>query len=374
MEPAMTRILMSFLALTTIASGFNKAAVTQPKGAESTETKYLSFQLMTGLPGYAGPQPMPGHFALSKAQLEDFVQDAVKAIKTTGDTRHKLGFTVGPLCFDMSDEETRQFIRDAFAVARENDVAVAVHIDDSLSWGQRKDLMSNPDNIEIAGWNQKPSTGRRADWGPKPTRFPPQMCFNSPDVQAAVRKRASLIGAEVKKEIDALKTSGQHHLFCRHHCRMGDIYRPRFRNGPSPGLSRPRPSRIQQDQSAQGPRLGTGQDRQGIHGALGQLSAHGRNSPSEDILPHRFHGPGTARSRRQGILCDEGSIRPARGGLQLCLPCRIFHLSRGLDFQGDLCRPGPAWFSRLDLWRGHQCVPHRIARRAHHGNLSGADV
>jgi hypothetical protein len=113
----------------------------------------------------------------------------------------------------MSDEETRQFIRDAFAVARENDVAVAVHIDDSLSWGQRKDLMSNPDNIEIAGWNQKPSTGRRADWGPKPTRFPPQMCFNSPDVQAAVRKRASLIGAEVKKEIDALKTSGQHHLF-----------------------------------------------------------------------------------------------------------------------------------------------------------------
>ena len=83
---------------------------------------------MTGLPGYAGPQPMPGRFALSKAQLERFVNEVVKAIGTTGDAQHKLGFTVGPLCFDMSDEETRQFIQDSFAVARENDAAVAFHI------------------------------------------------------------------------------------------------------------------------------------------------------------------------------------------------------------------------------------------------------
>ena len=168
---------------------------------------------MTGLPGYAGPQPMPGHFALSKTQLEAFVHDVVKAIGTTGDARHKLGFTVGPLCFDMSDEETRQFIHDSFAVARENDVAVAFHIDDSMCWGERKDLLSNPDNIETADWKQEPNTGRRADWGPEPTRFPPQMCFNSPDIQAAVKERASLIGAEVKKEMDTLKTSGKEHLF-----------------------------------------------------------------------------------------------------------------------------------------------------------------
>ena len=122
---------------------------------------------------------MPGHFALSKTQLEEFVHDVVKAIGTTGDARHKLGFTVGPLCFDMSDEETRQFIHDSFAVARENDVAVAFHIDDSISWGERKDLLSNPDNVETADWKQEPNTGRRADWGPTPTRFPPQMCFNS---------------------------------------------------------------------------------------------------------------------------------------------------------------------------------------------------
>ena len=176
-------------------------------------TKYVTFQVMTGLYGYAGPTPMPGHFSLSKAQLEEFVHSVVKAIGMTGDTRHKLGFAVGPLNFDMSDEETREFVHDAFAVARENDVAVAFHIDDSIGWGQRKDLLSNPDNIETADWKQIPNTGRRADWGPKPTKFPPQMCFNSPAIVATVKARAFLIGAEIKKELKALRTSGKEHLF-----------------------------------------------------------------------------------------------------------------------------------------------------------------
>lgn len=177
------------------------------------ETKYMNFQVMTGLYGYAGSRPEPGHFALSKAQLEEFVHSVVQAVGVTGDARNKLGFTVGPLCFDMSDDETRQFIRDAFAVARENDVAVAFHIDDSISWSQRKDLISNPDNLETADWKQIPNTGRRADWGRTPTKFPPQMCYNSPAIQAAVKARATLIGAEVKKEVEALKASGKEYLF-----------------------------------------------------------------------------------------------------------------------------------------------------------------
>src|SRR5580693_5610115 len=41
----------------------------------------------------------------------------------------------------------------------------------------------------------------------------PQMCYNSPGIVAAVKKRASLIGNEVRKELDALKASGNEHLF-----------------------------------------------------------------------------------------------------------------------------------------------------------------
>lgn len=209
----MTRLRTLILLLGAVATAGRDVWAAEPRDAEGAETRYLSFQLMTGIHGYAGPQPMPGRFSLSKPQLEAFVRDVVKTIGTTGDARHKLGFTVGPLCFDMSDEETRRFIRDSFAVARENDVAVAFHIDDSMCWGQRKDLLANPDNIETADWKQEPNTGRRADWGPKPTKFPPQMCFNSPAIVAAVKDRAGLIGAEIRRELAALKPRGKEHLF-----------------------------------------------------------------------------------------------------------------------------------------------------------------
>ena len=164
----MSRLMILILLLTMIATGCNATSAREPQTANFGETKYVNFQIMTGLHGYAGPRPMPGHFALGKDQLEAFVHDVVKAIGTTGDGRHKLGFTVGPLCFDMSDEETRRFIRDAFAVARENDVAVAFHIDDSISWGERRDLLSNPDNIETAGWTEKPNGGRARIGVPNP--------------------------------------------------------------------------------------------------------------------------------------------------------------------------------------------------------------
>jgi hypothetical protein len=207
------RLATSILLLGAVAIVCTKGPAAEPKAAGVAETKYLIFQVMTGLPGYAGPPPLPGRFSLSKAQLEAFVREVVGAIKATGDARHKLGFAIGPLCFDMPDQETRQFIRDAFAVARENDVAVAFHIDDSMVWGQRKDLLSDPDNIETADWAQKPSTGRRADWGPEPTRFPPQMCFNSPAIVAAVKGRGGLIGAEIRRELAALESRGKGHLF-----------------------------------------------------------------------------------------------------------------------------------------------------------------
>ena len=210
----MTRLTSSILLLAMIAAGCNTASAAEPKVADSAETKYLTFQLMT-VPGATIPVAFAENppSAPTKAQMEAFVRDVVKAIGTTGDARHKLGFTPTHLRFDESDEETRRLIQDAFAVARENDVAVAVHLDDSLYWGQRKDLLSNPDNIETADWKQIASTGRRVDWGLKPSKFVPQMCFNSPAIQAAVKTRASLIGSEVKKELNALKTSGKEHLF-----------------------------------------------------------------------------------------------------------------------------------------------------------------
>ncbi len=197
-----TRLILLILLGSTLLSNASAQSSNAP-----AETQYLTFQLSTSLYGQYGSSaapPPPGHFALSKAQVEEFVHSLTKAIGMTGDARHKLAFAIGPLCLDMPDEETRQFIRDSFAVARENDVAVALHIDDSMGWGHRKDLISNPDNIETVDWKQIPNTGRRIDWGHKPMQIAPQLCLNSPEVQAAVKARGTLIGAEVKKEMDAL--------------------------------------------------------------------------------------------------------------------------------------------------------------------------
>jgi hypothetical protein len=209
----MKRFTLSILLLALAALGSHHLSAQERKGSDGAETQYLVFQVWPAQPGYPGIPPERGRLSLSKAQMEGFVRDVAKAIGTKGNARHQLGFAVGPFSFDVPDDETRQWIRDAFAVARANDVAVTLHIDDSMSWGQRKDLLANPENIETADWKQIPNTARSLAWGPTPTKFPPQMCYNAPAIVAAAKDRAGLIGAEVKRELAALKSAGKEHLF-----------------------------------------------------------------------------------------------------------------------------------------------------------------
>jgi hypothetical protein len=203
------RWLSALLACAPLAQ-FNAHAQSR---SDSVETKYLLFQVWPALPGYPGIPVPPGQFSLGKPQMEGFIRGVVKAIGTTGDARHKLGFAAGPFSFDVPDAETRQWIQDAFAVAREADVALAIHIDDSMAWGERKELLANPDNIETADWNQIPNSARSLAWGATPTKFPPQMCYNAPAIMAAAKARATLIGATIRQELEALKSEGKAHLF-----------------------------------------------------------------------------------------------------------------------------------------------------------------
>jgi len=191
-----------FLAWILCGALFGSARAQSPR--VPAETQYLLFQVWPAMPGYPGIPPLPGRMTLTKEQMAEFVQSVIKAIGATGDARHKLGFALGPFCFDMSDEEIREWIHAAFAVARENNVAVALHIDDSMSWGKRTDLLSHPDNIETADWKQIPNTARSLAWGPSPSKFPPQMCYNAPAIVAAAKDRAELIGKEIKRELAAL--------------------------------------------------------------------------------------------------------------------------------------------------------------------------
>jgi len=203
------KIPLLSLALTAALACHLRAA---PASA-APETQYLVFQVWPQEHGYPGLPTKPGHPTLTKEQMAGFIGEIAKAIGTKGDARHKLGFAAGPFSFDVSDDDTRQWIHDAFAAARENDVAVAIHLDDSMAWGERKDLLANPDNIETTDWQQTPNKARALHWGVSPMSFPPQMCYNAPAIVAAAKDRGALIGQEIAHELATLKSAGKEYLF-----------------------------------------------------------------------------------------------------------------------------------------------------------------
>jgi hypothetical protein len=52
-------------------------------------------------------------------------------------------------------------------------MAVGFHIDDSMFWRSRKDLWSDPQNVEALDWDETPNMSRRLDWSKTPTSAPP---------------------------------------------------------------------------------------------------------------------------------------------------------------------------------------------------------
>jgi hypothetical protein len=185
---------------------------------ETSVTRYLAFQMFTGAPdtsiaiGGSGRNPLSQ--PPSKDEMSHFVQRLIEKIVTTGDAETKLAFTIGPLAFDHTDSQLRQMIADAFAIALEQDIAVGFHIDDSMFWARRTDLWEDPANVEWLDWEGTPNTGRRLDWGAEPTAIFPQMCFNSPAIEAAVRHLSSdVIGSAMSDGIATLEAQGKAELF-----------------------------------------------------------------------------------------------------------------------------------------------------------------
>jgi hypothetical protein len=185
---------------------------------DTTPAQYLAFQIFTGSPspnkaiGGDGSQPLES--PPSKAAVKQLVQDIVNEIGTTGDRDHKLAFIIGPLGFDHTDAQLRQMVRDAFEIAVELNIAVGFHIDDSMFWARRSDLWRDTNNVEWLNWDGIPNTGRRIDWGPQPTKFAPQMCFNSPAIQAEVTRLGyQVIGEAIQHEVSQLITQGRPELF-----------------------------------------------------------------------------------------------------------------------------------------------------------------
>ncbi len=195
------------------------SACGQESAATATnETKYLAFQVFTNFTSdprdaqtlnNGMPEPLvPGTTALRK-----YVLDIKQRIGAVGDAKARLGIVLGPLCFDQSDAETVKYIELAFDLALETDLAVGFHIDDSIFWRSRKDLCSDPQNVEALDWDGTPCQSRRLDWSKEPSEAPPQMCFNSKVIQGEVQRRATLIGKAVHAGVARLQQQNKPELF-----------------------------------------------------------------------------------------------------------------------------------------------------------------
>jgi hypothetical protein len=189
--------------------------------AAANETRYLAFQIFTYGPNpkfaRMGEGPNPVAKFPDKATLRDYIGDIKGRIGTVGDQKTRLAVVLGHLSFDHGDAETTQFIELAFNLAIETDVAVGFHIDDSMFWTNRKDLWSDPQNVEALDWDGTPCTGRRLDWqtgpGAKPDAAPPQMCFNSKVIQREVQQRSALVGKAIQAGVKQLQQRNRPELF-----------------------------------------------------------------------------------------------------------------------------------------------------------------
>jgi len=192
-----------------ILPSMSKAAAVQPAA------QYLLFQIFIG-----GPEPtgiyrrgLPKEGMLTIAGR---IADSVRPPRS--DPNRILGFSVGPIAMDLGADGARSAISDAFDVALQNDMAVALHLDDYMFWGQARFpdgrlLQAASKTAEWKDWSGTPAGGLEIGWLPN-VRLPPQMCYESPTVRDFVTYWArDVVGSEVKKQFDRLVAAGKPQLF-----------------------------------------------------------------------------------------------------------------------------------------------------------------
>lgn len=148
----------------------------------------------------------------------------VNSIGTRGNERHVLGFGLPCPTMDV-EKQIPEYIRQAFATARENNMAVMLHFDFNVAWESRSDLWNwfdpnkpgynpaNKQNVEWYGWDGPPSKVRYLNHGIT-KRMAPPVCFTSRQVRREwARLVRDVIAPNLRREIAALKRDGKEQLF-----------------------------------------------------------------------------------------------------------------------------------------------------------------
>lgn len=172
------------------------------------ETRYLAFQIFVGTEDTWRPWVDVVHYTPAD-KVAMTVREIVDTVGTRGRGKAKLAVIIGPIAPDHTDAEAQQTIDDAFSAALANDVAVGIHLDDSMFWSRRPELMADPASLEKVDWAGPSSTALALDWAKPPAK----LCLNAPAIRAEISRRARMvIGPAIAKHLVTLKAQGKEQL------------------------------------------------------------------------------------------------------------------------------------------------------------------
>ena len=146
-----------------------------------------------------------------KIEIESFIQLLQNEIGVESQDNRKLATIIGPIALDHSVSSIKQLIDDSFDLAIAYDMPIGFHLDDGIFWAGREDLWKEPENIEWQDWQGRLSESRYVDW--VQNRLAPQMCFNCPNVLAAMQEFLEHIAQTIKLRLDELDQQDKGYLF-----------------------------------------------------------------------------------------------------------------------------------------------------------------
>ena len=206
------RCVMPLLAAIFVAMFISVGSI----AAEVVEPQALVFQIGIGA---GGPDSTVYHCCLPKSAVLTIARQIAATVRTARrDPNRILGFAVGPIAMDQGADGARSVIRDAFDVALETDLAVALHLDDYMfstqaRWPDGRLLRDAQGTAEWKDWSQTPADGLQIGWMAN-ARLMPQLCYENPQVTAfETYWSKEVIGQEVKKQLDRLVQAGKPALF-----------------------------------------------------------------------------------------------------------------------------------------------------------------
>lgn len=197
---------------------------TPPSRMDANHPRYLLFQSFFGANGSTGETTAPAAWdqAQLKTKLSDYVdqiQEKIRPHALAQVANRQYGFSIGPLTLEQSDQDLKDSLQTAFAVALERKVAVAFHFDVTHFWKFARNadgtLLSDSrgaqDNREWKDWS-----GTIADkdpWDNEPGLLP-SMCFECAQVKALVdHAAAAVIAPAIQAGLQRLRAAGQEDLF-----------------------------------------------------------------------------------------------------------------------------------------------------------------